>query len=87
MDTQPQDNKANTPATPASGDGKPSKRRRPLWLRLIKWVLLTVVALVLLVLGVLGVAVWILTPKKLTPIVERVATEYLDADVTIGRVS
>lgn len=86
MDTQPQDNKATHPATPASGDGKPFKRRRPLWLRLIKWVLLTAVALVLLVLGVLGVAVWILTPKKLTPIVERVATEYLNADVTIGRV-
>lgn len=85
MDTQPQ-NDNNISVKPTSDKGKPAKRRRPWWLRLIKWVVITAVALVFIVLAVLGVAVWILTPKKLTPIVERVATEYLDADVSIGRV-
>ena len=86
MEIQPQDNNANNPAAAQPSGGKPSKRRRPWWLRLIKWVVLTAVALVLLVMGVIGVAVWILTPQKLTPIVERVAGEYLNADVAIGRV-
>lgn len=87
MDTKPSENNNNNNAENLSPDkGKPAKRRRPLWLRLIKWVVLTALALVVLVLSVVGLAVWILTPKKLTPIVERVATEYLDADVSIGRV-
>lgn len=78
----------STPATPdpKKVPTKRRRRRRPWWVRLIKWVLVSVLAVVVIVAAVIGVAVWILTPPKLTPIVERVATDYLDADVTIGRV-
>lgn len=81
-DTDRHDHVAATDAP----DKKVSRRRRPWWVRLIKWTLGSVVAIVLLVALVIGVAVWILTPPRLTPIVERVATDYLDAEVKIGRV-
>lgn len=52
-------------------------------LKLIFWILLS---LVLLVAGSLICAVKILTPDKLTPIVQRIANNTLAADVTLGRV-
>lgn len=52
-------------------------------LKIFLWV---VMALVLAVGGVLICAVKILTPDKLTPIVERVANNMLAADVSLGRV-
>lgn len=76
-------------SSPAEGTQKPgapkAKRRKPLWWRILKWVLGIIIAVVLLIGGVLGVAVWILTPEKLTPLVEKTASKYLDADVNIGR--
>ena len=54
--------------------------------RTVKTVFWTVFSLVALVALALGLVVWILTPEKLTPIVERVANEYLNAEVSIGRV-
>ncbi len=57
------------------------KSRKPWWRRLIK-VLLIVLASVVGLFILLGVAIWlILTPPRLTPLVNRVATEYLDATV------
>ena len=76
MDTKPSENNNNNNAENLSPDkGKPAKRRRPLWLRLIKWVVVTALALVVLVPSVVGFAVWIMTAKNRTPAVARVVSE------------
>lgn len=63
-----------------------AKRRRPWWLRLLKWTGITVSVLIVLFLVVMSLVVWILTPERLTPIVTGVAREYLNADVNAERV-
>lgn len=60
--------------------------RRPLWQRILKWVLISAAAIIILVLAALTVAVSYLSPERLTPIVAEQANEYLDADVKVGRV-
>ncbi|MDE6322361.1 MAG: hypothetical protein K2L93_08695 [Muribaculaceae bacterium] len=61
------------------------KTKRILW-RCGKGLIWTVVAVVLLVLGLITQLVKILAPERLTPLVERVAESYLDADVQLSRV-
>ena len=62
------------------------RKRRPLWWRIVKWIIIAVVVLALLIVLTIGTAVMILTPEKLTPLVEKYASEYLDADVKVARV-
>lgn len=60
---------------------------KPLWKRVTKWCLLTL--LTLFVVGITGIVVvinFIFTPSKLTPLVEKTATEYLNADVRFGKI-
>lgn len=64
----------------------PTKKKRPLWVRMLKWTGWTVGGLFALLIIFLTVAIWILTPARLTKIVEDVANENLNADVKIGRV-
>lgn len=54
-----------------------------LWLKITLWFLGSVIALAAIV---LGVALWLLTPEKLTPIINKYASQYLDADVRFERV-
>lgn len=54
--------------------------------RTLKTVAWIVGILIVLVALALGLVVWILTPGKLTPIVERFANDMLDAEVKIGKV-
>lgn len=69
----------------ARGSRKAVKPRRPLWLRLLRgtgWVLLSLaVALII----ICSAVVWVLTPERLTPIIERVASKSLNAEVKLGR--
>lgn len=59
----------------------------PRWLRrLVKVTLLSLMALVLLVFGILVCTVKILSPDRLTPIVEKAANSALNADVSIEKV-
>lgn len=63
------------------------RTKKPLWKRVVKWSLLTLLSLFLLVSIAAGVAVYfIFTPSKLTPMVEKTAKEYLNADVHFGRI-
>ena len=65
---------------------KPASRRHVSWWKtMVKAILWTVMALVLLVFGILIYTVKILQPDRLTPIVERVASSVLDADISIDR--
>ncbi|WP_302345853.1 hypothetical protein, partial [uncultured Duncaniella sp.] len=54
--------------------------------KIAKVVALAILAVVLLLLAVITVAVNYLRPEKLTPIVERYANEYLNAEVGIDRI-
>jgi len=58
----------------------------PLYRRLVKIILWTVFALVLALYGTITCLVSVLSPDKLTPIVSRLANNYLDADVTVSKV-
>lgn len=64
---------------------KPEKRGK-LWIRIVKWTAGIVLGILLLLTGIVSVAVWILTPERLTPLVERYGSEYLDADVSADRI-
>lgn len=65
---------------------KKEKKRRNPWLRALKWILGIFLGLLLLLVIIVGVAVWILTPERLTPLVEKYATEYIDGEVKLKRV-
>lgn len=74
-------------APAAETDGQPTpRRRRPIWLRLLKWLGITVTVVAGLFVAVCSLAVWILTPGRLTPLVEKMASEHLLADVSLNRV-
>ena len=58
-----------------------------LWKSVLKWVWWTLFSLFVLLLVGIAVAVnFIFTPEKLTPLVEKTANEYLNADVRIGEI-
>ena len=72
-------------STDTSSESPRPKRRNP-WLRALKWVIGIVLALVLLLVLIVGAAVWILTPERLTPLVEKYGTEFIDGEVKVKRV-
>ncbi|MDE5554984.1 MAG: hypothetical protein K2J10_07375, partial [Muribaculaceae bacterium] len=65
---------------------KNNTKNYPLWKRLTKILLWTALGVVLAFYGLLTCVVTILSPDKLTPIVNKVANKMLDADVEIGRI-
>ncbi len=63
------------------------KNKKTLWKRVVKWSLLTLLSLFVLVSIVVGVMIYfIFTPSKLTPLVEKTAAGYLNADVHFGKI-
>ncbi len=63
------------------------KNKKTLWKRVVKWSLLTLLSLFVLVSIVAGVMIYfIFTPSKLTPLVEKTAAGYLNADVHFGKI-
>lgn len=71
---------------PDSDIKKVKPRRKPLWRRIVKCIAIVLIVLVVLIGGVFSVALWYLTPERLTPLVNKYASEYLDAEVRAGRV-
>lgn len=62
-------------------------RKKTNWRRIFKRIALTVLILFLLLAGGIGIVLhWIFTPEKLTAVVERVADEYLDAELRLGKI-
>lgn len=86
MDNNLHDTSSHTPLSNDKSAPVPAKRRRNPWLRVLKWLGIMILSVVLLLIAVVGAAVWILTPERLTPIVEKYATEYIDGEVKIDRV-
>ncbi|MCM1482968.1 MAG: hypothetical protein NC043_01415 [Muribaculaceae bacterium] len=65
----------------------PARRRRSAWwVRVLKWIFGSAAVILALLLAAVGVAVWILTPDRLTPLVCKYGSEYLDAEVKAARV-
>lgn len=62
------------------------KHRKPLWRRILKWFGITALSILGLLLAALTVALWYLTPERLTPLVNRIASAELTADVRASRV-
>ena len=61
--------------------------KKSLGKRVLKWTLWSLLALVVLILvGVTIVIHFIFTPAKLTPLVEKTAKEYLNAEVHFGNI-
>lgn len=81
-------NKEPKQEPPTEERGKKSKpgKKRPLWLKLLRAVAFTVIAIVAVVLIVLTVVVSYLKPERLTPLVEKYANEYLDATLEADRI-
>lgn len=67
-------------------DIKPAKAPYPLWRRLLKILLWTLMAVVLAVYGILATTVDLLRPERLTPLVVNIANRALDAKVDMARV-
>lgn len=68
-----------------SKKSKPGKKR-PLWLKLLRAVFFAVIGIVAVVLIVLTILVSYLKPERLTPLVEKYANEYLNADLEVERI-
>ena len=63
------------------------KTKKHLWKRVVKWSLLTLLSLFVIVSIAVGVVIYfVFTPSKLTPLVEKTAREYLNADVHFGKI-
>ncbi len=62
-----------------------SNKRNPVS-RILKVLLWAFTVIVVLIALILGTATLLLTPEKLTPIAEKYANEYLDANVNVGKI-
>lgn len=63
------------------------KRKKRCWRQWVKWVLLSLLSLVVLILLGIGIVIhFVFTPAKLTPWVEKTASEYLNAEVHFGNI-
>lgn len=63
-----------------------NKKGRPLWLRTLRGLGWTLFLAVYAVVIIISSVVWILSPERLTPIAERMASKTLNAEVTLDRV-
>lgn len=69
--------------TTSSGMVAPRHRRHRIR-RVAKWTAIALGALVALVIITIGTATWLLTPQRLTNLINREASEYLNADVRVN---
>lgn len=62
------------------------KKPRKAWVSVLRWCAIMAVGVVAIILIAIGVAVWVLTPDRLTPLVGEFAGRYLNAEVKADRV-
>ncbi len=53
---------------------------------ILKWIGIAVLSVILLIVAATGITVWFLTPERLTPMVNRYGTEYIDGTLKASRV-
>ncbi len=71
---------------PEENAGHEPRKRRPLWCKALKWVCVTAVIVIVLITLLVGVVLLYLTPERLTPLVNKYADNYLNADVQAARI-
>ncbi len=67
-------------------DNETSVKRKPVVWRVLKIIGFSLLGVLLLIVAAISAMVWILTPERLTPLVERIASENLNASVSADRV-
>ncbi len=75
----------NLHTAPAPETAAPASRK-PLWRRALKWLGITAAVLAALFVLVCSLIVWILTPARLTPLVEEQASKYINGELRVQRV-
>ena len=74
------------PSSAETPDAAPEKRRKPLWRRILKWFGVTLLSIIGLIVVLFCVALWYLTPERLTPLVNDYMSSYLNADFRASRI-
>lgn len=54
--------------------------------RTAKWLGITLASLIVLILILISAVIWILTPERLTPLVEKYGSEYIDGELHVKRI-
>lgn len=85
-DTTSDTPRPEAPDTTPEAPEKAPRKRRPLWRRILKWTSITIGSVLLLLILAFCVLLFYLTPERLTPLVNRYASEYLNADFHASRV-
>lgn len=84
------DSAYNTDRYDADNKNKPGgdapKAGKPLWKRALKWFGVTAGTLAVLFVAICSLIVWILTPARLTPLVEEQAGKYINGKLDIEKV-
>lgn len=65
---------------------KPSANKKQLWLKIVKWGSIAAAGVAALMMLISTLIVWIMTPARLTPLVEEQASAYLNADLKVERI-
>lgn len=65
---------------------KEATKKRSGWWKALRVALIVALGVIVLLVASIGVAVWVLTPDRLTPLVGKYASRYLDADVSADKV-
>ncbi len=77
----------STTGTPEKTTDATTTPRKPQWWRkALKWIGITAGVIAALFVLICTLTVWILTPARLTPLVERLASDNLNATVSVSRV-
>lgn len=64
---------------------KKRKKRSLIW-RVAKWCAVLLMILIAAVIGLTATGVWLLTPEKLTPLVEKYGSEYITGEIKADRI-
>ena len=80
------ENVMNQESQSSQKNSQEAKQSKPWYITALKIAGWTLAALLLIFIVVCTLIVWILTPEKLTPMVEEYAAKYLNAEVTVDRV-
>lgn len=76
------------PVSPEENNGQTPKGSKASRIakRTAKWLGITLASLIVLILILISLVIWILTPERLTPLVEKYGTEYIDGELHVKRV-
>lgn len=84
-ETLKQNDNASEQLSPSDTGKATARRKKSLPYRIFKWITVTVVSVFALIVLLITLAVWILSPGQLTPLIEELGSDYLNAKVEIDK--